>query len=97
MHVLSLRMELRLPASDSLKAKRSMITPIIEGARRRYRVASAEVGQQDAWRRAELGFATVSGTVGHASEIIDGVERFVWSFPEVEVVEATRTWSEEDR
>jgi uncharacterized protein YlxP (DUF503 family) len=93
---LALRIDLRIPISDSLKAKRSAITPIVEGARRRYRVASAEVGRQDDWHRAELGFAAVSGTVGQAGAIIDEVERFVWSFPEVEVLEADRTWLEED-
>ncbi len=95
MHVLALRIEVRIPISDSLKAKRSTITPIVEGARRRYRVASAEVGRQDDWHRAELGFAAVSGSVRQAGEIIDEVERFVWSFPEVEVLEADRTWLEE--
>ena len=39
--------------------------------------------------RAELGFVAVSGSA-HATEVIDEVERFVWSFPEVEVVDAER-------
>jgi uncharacterized protein YlxP (DUF503 family) len=95
MHVLALRIDLRIPVSESLKAKRSTITPIVEGARRRFRVASAEVGRQDEWQRAELGFATVSGTARQAGAIIDEVERFVWSFPEVEVLDADRTWLEE--
>ena len=38
----------------------------------------------------------MSGTAGHAGAIIDEVERFVWSFPEIEVIEADRTWLEED-
>ena len=96
MHVLALRLELRLLLADSLKAKRSIITPITEGARRRFRVASAEVGEQDRWHLATLGFAAVSGSASQASAIIDEVDRFVWSFPEVEVLDATRTWLEED-
>jgi uncharacterized protein YlxP (DUF503 family) len=97
MHVLSLRIDLRIPISESLKAKRSTITPIVEGARRRYRVASAEVGRQDDHHRAELGFAAVSGSARQAGAIIDEVERFVWSFPEVEVLGVERSWLEEDR
>jgi uncharacterized protein YlxP (DUF503 family) len=93
--VLALRIDLRIPISESLKAKRSTITPIVEGARRRFRVASAEVGHQDDRHRAELGFAAVAGSVRQAGAIIDEVERFVWSFPEVEVLEADRTWLEE--
>ena len=85
------------PDLRSLKAKRPTIAPIVEGARRRYRVASAEVGHQDDWHRAELGFAAVSAPApGQAGAIIDEVERFVWSFPEIEVLEADRTWLEED-
>jgi uncharacterized protein YlxP (DUF503 family) len=96
MHVLALRIDLRIPVSGSLKAKRSAITPIVEGARRRYRVASAEVDHQDDWHRAGLGFAAVSGSAHQAGAIIDEVERFVWSFPEIEVLAADRTWLEED-
>jgi uncharacterized protein YlxP (DUF503 family) len=67
--------------------------PILEGARRRYQVAAAEVGHMEKWQRAELGFAAVSGTTAHVEEVLGAVERFVWSFPEVEVIDATVGWS----
>jgi uncharacterized protein len=95
MFVLALRVELHLPEVRSLKAKRAVIKPIVEGAHRRYRVAAAEVEHQDRWQRAALGFAVVSGTASHAEEVLDEVERFVWSFPEVQVLQVTRSWIEE--
>ena len=95
-HVLALTVDLRIPVASSLKEKRAVITPILEGARRRHHVASAETGTQDAHTRAELGFVSISGSAGHVSEVIDAVERFVWSFPEVEVVTADRNWLEVD-
>jgi uncharacterized protein len=73
-----------------------VIRPILDGARNRYRVASAEVGAQDAWQTAVLGIAAVGGTVSFVEEVLDEVERFVWSFPEVEVVRADRSWTETD-
>jgi uncharacterized protein len=88
--------DLHIPLADSLKAKRAVITPILEGARRRHRVAVSETGAQDLWRRAELSFATVASTERGARETLDAVERFVWSFPEVEVVSASRAWLEEE-
>lgn len=94
MYVLALEMELRITMARSLKDKRAAITPILEGARRRYRVAAAEVGAQDVRRSARLGFAAVASSATHAGEIIDGVERFVWSFPEVEVTSGDRHWVE---
>jgi uncharacterized protein YlxP (DUF503 family) len=91
------RFDLHLPACHSLKEKRAVIKPILEGARRRFAVAAAEVGVQDKWQRAELGVAAVAATSSHAAEVLDVVERFVWSFPEVEVVDTERTWAELDR
>jgi len=94
MHVGALAFDLHLPEVHSLKEKRAVIRPILDGARNRYRVAAAEVGAHDKWQRARLGVAAVAGTPGHVAEILDEVERFVWSFPEVEVVDAERSWVE---
>ena len=88
MHVAAVEFELHLPHVHSLKEKRAVIKPILEGARRRYQAASAEVGLQDKWQRALLGFAVVSASATHADEVMAAIERFVWSFPEVEVVGA---------
>lgn len=85
-------MELHLPQVRSLKEKRAIVKPIIEGSRARFQVAAAEVGAQDLWQAARLGFAAVSSTAKHTTEVLDSVERFVWSFPEVEVVSTERYW-----
>ena len=92
MHAAALEIDLHLPACRSLKDKRAVIRPIVDGAWRRYRVAAAEVGAQERWQRSLLAFAAVAGTAGHVEEVLDSVERFVWSFPEVEVVGAERMW-----
>jgi len=57
----SLRLELHLPASDSLKAKRSVVNHVKERLRTRFNVSVAEVDHQDLWQRATLGVAAVSG------------------------------------
>jgi uncharacterized protein len=71
-----------------------VVKTILQGASRRYGVAAAEVDHQDKWQRAELGFATVSGSESHVRDVLAAVERFVWSFPEVEVVDSSTTWGE---
>lgn len=96
MHVLALRLDLHLPRSRSLKERRSILRPVLEGARNRYSVAVAEVAHQDTWQRAALGFVAVSSSVRHVEEMIDEVERFVWSFPDLEVVDSRRAWLEMD-
>ncbi len=92
MHAAALEVDLRLPHSTSLKDKRAVLRSVLDGARNRYRVASAEVGHQDLRQRALVGFAAVAGTASHVTEVLDEVERFVWSFPEVEVITTDRTW-----
>jgi uncharacterized protein YlxP (DUF503 family) len=92
MFVLVLDVELHLPAAGSLKAKRSVVKHLVESARSRYRVAAAEVGHQELWQRARLGFAVVSSRADHAEDVIDEVERYVWSHPEIEVLSMDRRW-----
>lgn len=92
MHAAVLRVELRARQCRSLKDKRAVVRPILDGARNRFQVAAAEVGHQDSHQLATLGFSAVGGEVGHVVHVLDTVERFVWSFPEVEVLEAQRSW-----
>jgi uncharacterized protein YlxP (DUF503 family) len=91
-----LAVDLRLPQSHSLKEKRAVVKTILQGASRRFGVAVAEVDHHDKWQRTLLGFACVSGSESHAREVLDSVERFVWSFPEAEVVDASVRWLESD-
>ena len=42
------------------------------------------------------GFAVVAPSEGQATEVMDDVERFVWSFPEVEVGRTERHWLDAD-
>lgn len=56
-----LTLEIHLPASHSLKAKRSVLNHVKERIRSRFNVSVAEVDHQDLWQRATLGVAAVSG------------------------------------
>jgi uncharacterized protein len=84
--------ELHLPESRSLKAKRALVKPILEAARRRFSLSAAEVDHQDQWQRASLGMACVGSTPTLIEEILDELERFVWSRPDVEVLATERRW-----
>ena len=73
-----------------------MVKTMLQGAARRFGVAAAEVDHQDKWQRAALGFAAVAGSEAHVREVLDAVERFVWSFPEIEVIDSSLRWIEAD-
>ena len=80
--------------SHSLKDRRQVVRSILAVARERFHVSAAEVGGQDTWQRAVLGFAVVASDAGVAEATIDEIERYLWSRPEIEVVDAATTWLE---
>jgi uncharacterized protein YlxP (DUF503 family) len=89
-----LSIDLHLPVCRSLKQKRTAIKPILVGVRQRFAVAAAEVDHQDRHQRARLGVAAVAASAGHVEDVLDEVERFVWSRPDVEILSADRSWVE---
>lgn len=92
MHVLALHIELRFPASHSLKEKRKLLRPIVDGIRSRFEVSVAEVDHQDTWQRTALGVALVGGQPAVVEQIADRIERFVWQAVDTEVLDITRHW-----
>lgn len=93
MHVAAVQVDLHIPQSRSLKEKRAAVKPIVEGIRQRFSLSVAEVGYQDKWQRALIGVAVVSETYAHAAEVVDAVERWVWSRPDIEVSSFRTEWS----
>ena len=92
--MLALDLDLHIPDARSLKAKRAVLRPLTDGLRARFRVAVAEVGEQDRWQRARIGVAVVGATEHHVRDVMDEVERFVWTQPGLDVLSAERTWLE---
>jgi uncharacterized protein YlxP (DUF503 family) len=92
MHAAAVRFELFVPESQSLKAKRAAIRPIIDVLRHRLKLSVAEVDHHDTWQRAAVAVAAVASSHSHLCDVLDSVDRFVWSHPEVEVLSSERTW-----
>jgi uncharacterized protein YlxP (DUF503 family) len=96
MHAAALVMELHLPESGSLKEKRSVLRHLLDTARQRFSVSASEVDHQDLHQRATLAFAVVAPTAGRVEEVLDRLERFVWSEPRVAVLSSARHWLDLD-
>jgi uncharacterized protein YlxP (DUF503 family) len=90
--VAALEMDLHIAESGSLKHKRAVLRHLIDTSRRRYGVSVSEVAHHDTWQRAGVGFSVVAPSAGRAEEMLDKVERFVWSHPEVTVLSSDRHW-----
>ena len=89
-----MEVDLRIVDAHSLKDKRHVVKSVVEGARRRFGISAAEVGAQDSWQRAQLGFAVVASSAHQAELVIDDVDRFVWAQPGLEVLATERIWLE---
>ncbi|HUF32298.1 MAG TPA: DUF503 domain-containing protein [Acidimicrobiales bacterium] len=92
MHAAAMEVDLHIPESRSLKAKRAAVKPIVEGLRRRFNVAVSEVDHQDQWQRCLIGVAAVASSHAHLTDILDEAERFVWSRPDIQVLSIERRW-----
>ncbi|MDI6793035.1 MAG: DUF503 domain-containing protein [bacterium] len=66
------RIKLHLPASNSLKAKRQAIRPIIERVKK-FNISIAEVDSNDFWQTATLGLANISTDAAHIHRIFNHV------------------------
>ncbi len=83
------RLDLRIPASGSLKAKRHVVKGLVGGLRSKFNVAVAEVEHQDLWQRAALGVSCISESAFHAEKMLREIERFVSRDDRVEILNAS--------
>jgi uncharacterized protein YlxP (DUF503 family) len=77
----TLRLEVLIPNSRSLKDKRRVVRSLLDRLRHRFRVAAAEVGDNDVHNHAVLGFAAVSNDVRLTQSILAEIVDFVRNSP----------------
>jgi uncharacterized protein YlxP (DUF503 family) len=77
----TLRLEVLIPNSYSLKDKRRVVRSLLDRLRHRFRVAAAEVEDNEVHNHAVLGFAAVSNDVRHAQSVLTQVVEFVRNSP----------------
>jgi len=85
------RFDLRVRDSHSLKQKRHVVKALSVALRQRFNVSVSEVDHQDLWQRATIAVATVSGREFQLRRVAAEVERFVDTWPAVEVLEVEVT------
>lgn len=78
---------LHLPCSNSLKAKRSIIKSLKDRIKNKFPVSIAEVGDNDLWQRIELAIAQVSGSASIINKTFESLLGFIESHHEVNLVD----------
>ena len=77
MHIGYCQIELFLPDSQSLKAKRQIARSVVARIRNQFNVTVAEADDNDLWQRLTLGVCCLSNDTKHANEILSNVVAFV--------------------
>ena len=68
-----LLLHLKFPGSDSLKAKRSRLQPLLARLRREFNVSVAEVDMQDSWQDSTLACALVNSSAAGAQRSLQRI------------------------
>ncbi len=87
MRAAALRVELHLPSPQSLKAKRAILRPVVEGIKRLGSFSVAEVDHQDTWQRAAIGVAIAARDGESLAMQIAKLRRYLDTRLDVEVLD----------
>ncbi|HET6714673.1 MAG TPA: DUF503 domain-containing protein [Actinomycetota bacterium] len=85
------RFDLRIRDSHSLKQKRHVVKALTAALRQRFNVSVAEVDHQDLWQRASIAIAVAGAQEYHLRKVVGEIERFVDTWPAVEVLQVDVT------
>jgi len=80
------KLDLRIPENHSLKEKRHVLRKLVDRVKARFNVAISEVGDNDLWQRAQMGFCTVGNDRRHINSSLDKVIYFIEQMNLVEMV-----------
>lgn len=92
MHVLLIKLGLKIPHAHSLKDKRSQIKSLKDRLRSKFNASVAEIGALDNWHQAEIGLCLISIDKAYLDKQYSLVEALVLEYTELELINITRQW-----
>ncbi len=78
--------DLWIAGSNSLKGKRGVLSRILKRTQNEFNISIAEVGENDHWKRAQIGFSVVGNDQRHINGKMDHIINFIDSLRLAEVV-----------
>jgi hypothetical protein len=88
MIVAAARITLIIPENDSLKGKRKVVRSLIEKVRHKFEAAVAEVGDNDLWRKAQIGVAVVGNEPQILSTRLNQIMKFMENQHLAEIIDS---------
>jgi uncharacterized protein YlxP (DUF503 family) len=78
---------LMMPESHSLKEKRMVLRRIKDRTRQKFNLAIAEVGDNDVWQSAQIGFAVVANERAFVESVVARVVNFIESLAVAKLID----------
>jgi len=79
------RLDIRIHGNNSLKGKRQILRKIIDRTKNKFNVAIAEVGDNDLWQKAQIGFCVIGNDQRYINSAQDKVANFIENLNVAEV------------
>jgi uncharacterized protein len=84
-HIAILSVSLHIPAAQSLKQKRMVLKSLKDRTRSKFNVSIAELGGQEKWQRAIMGFAMIGNDNRYVNSCMENILSFIEKFDNLEV------------
>ena len=71
------RLDIMIHDNSSLKGKRQALKRVIDRVKQKFNVSIAEVGENDKWQRAQVGFCVVGNDKRYVNSSLDKIANFI--------------------
>jgi len=88
MHIGVMEVSLRLEGNSSLKGKRKVVKSILGRVKARFNTAASEVGEQDTYGLAVIGFAVCGPDRRILNTVLDNILDFIEDNVDAEVIDS---------
>lgn len=92
MHILFIKLDLKITHARSLKDKRSQIKSLKDRISSRFNASVAEIDALDNWQQAVMGVCMISNDKSYLDKQYSLVETMVLEYTELELIKMTREW-----
>jgi len=92
MHILLIKLDLKITHARSLKDKRSQIKSLKDRISSRFNASVAEIDALDSWQQAVMGVCMISNDKSYLDKQYSLVETLVLEYTELELINVTREW-----
>ena len=82
------QLDIFIDGNNSLKGKRQVLRQVIERTKNKFNVSIAEVGDNDLWQRAKIGFSVVGNDTQFVNSCLDTIKGFIENLTIIEVLNA---------